>query len=264
MNPSGVSRMNYHDNGGDCWIGGDCDDPAKAANAAAYSALIATGTQTNVLERAYAEATGRSINNYRIISDALGDTPPTWNTPFQDTDFGRQLQMVARLISVRSALGMQRQVFFVSAGNFDTHTEQLGNQLQNLKDMSQALRAFYDATAQMGIADGVTAFTASDFGRSLAVNEDGTDHGWGGHHFVVGGAVRGQRFYGDMPSLARYNDDAPHGNPDDTGGGQIIPKISVDQYSATLARWFDVAAGDISTVFPNLGRFSTADLGFMM
>jgi uncharacterized protein (DUF1501 family) len=260
MDPSGVSRMNYHDNGDQCWITG-CN---TTDNAAAYNALIATGTQTNVLERAYADATGRSISNYRIIADALGDTPPTWNTPFQDTNFGRQLQMVARLISVRSALGMQRQVFFVSAGNFDTHTAQIDNQLQNLQDMSQALRALYDATVQMGIADGVTAFTASDFGRSLAVNQDGTDHGWGGHHFVVGGAVNGQRFYGAMPSLARYNDGVPHGNPDDTGGGQIIPKIAVDQYSATLARWFDVAAGDISTVFPNLGRFSSADLGFMM
>ncbi|MEO7433758.1 MAG: DUF1501 domain-containing protein [Dokdonella sp.] len=263
MNPSGVSRMNYHDNGQDCWIGG-CNDSEIAANTAAYNALIATGTQTNVLERAYADATSRSIGNYRIISEALGDTPPTWSTPFQDTDFGRQLQMVARLISVRSALGMQRQVFFVSAGNFDTHSAQIDNQMQNLQEMSQALRAFHDATTQMGIADGVTAFTASDFGRSLAVNEDGTDHGWGAHHFVVGGAVRGQRFYGDMPSLARYNDESPHGNPDDTGGGQIIPRIAVDQYSATLARWFDVAEGDLSTLFPNLGRFGSSDLGFMM
>jgi uncharacterized protein (DUF1501 family) len=260
MSPDGVSRMSYHDNGDECWIGG-CD---VAANAVAYNALIAPGTQAHVLERAFADASRRSIDNYQIVAAALGDTPPTWTTPFQNTDLGRQLQMVARLIKARSALGMQRQVFFVSAGNFDSHNTQLADQNQNLLELSQALKAFHDAMdLDLQIANSVTSFTASDFGRSLAVNEDGTDHGWGGHHFVVGGAVHGQRFYGEMPSLARYSDAEPHGNPDDTGGGQIIPKIAVDQYSATLASWFDVAAGDMATVFPNLGRFSSANLGFM-
>jgi uncharacterized protein (DUF1501 family) len=264
MNPDGVSRMNYHDNGDQCWIGG-CDGSVRTANQNAYNALMAAGTQAHVLERAYADASRRSIDNYQIVADAIGDTAPTWTTPFQNTDLGRQLQMVARLIKARSTLGMQRQVFFVSAGNYDSHNTQLVDQAQNLQELSQALKAFYDAiNVDLQIANSVTTFTASDFGRSLAVNEDGTDHGWGGHHFVVGGAVRGQRFYGEMPSLARYNDNVPHGNPDDTGGGQIIPKISVDQYSATLASWFDVAAGDIPTVFPNLGRFSSANLGFMM
>ncbi|MEO6688291.1 MAG: DUF1501 domain-containing protein [Dokdonella sp.] len=264
MNPDGVSRMNYHDNGDECWIGG-CDGSIRTANAAAYNALVASGTQANVLERAYADASRRSIDNYQVVAAAIGDTPPTWTTPFQNTDLGRQLQMVARLIKARSALGMQRQVFFVSAGAFDTHNTQLTDQNQNLLEMSQALKAFYDAiNVDLQIANSVTTFTASDFGRSLAVNEDGTDHGWGSHHFVVGGAVRGQRFYGEMPSLARYDEGVPlNGNPDDTGGGQIIPKIAVDQYSATLASWFDVAAGDLPTVFPNLGRFNSANLGFM-
>ena len=259
MDPSGVTRLNYSDDGPEAWIlpGND-----NTAGTTAYNALIASGTQAHVLERAFADAATRSIANYRIIDPALGD-PPTWTTPFQDTDLGNQLQMVARLIGARGALGMSRQVFFVSAGNYDTHSDQSSNQQDNLTQLSQALKAFYDATVQLGIADSVTAFTASDFGRSLAVNSSGTDHGWGGHHFVVGGGVAGQRFYGTMPSLARYDDDNPSSNPDDTGYGQIIPTLAVDQYAATLARWFGVDGGGIADIFPNLGRFGSADLGFM-
>ena len=253
MNPAGVTRLSYSDDGDEAWIiGAD-----NSAGATAYNALIAPGAQTHVLERAYAQAASRSIANYRIIDSALG-TAPLWTTPFPDSDLGSQLQMVARLIGVRAALGMQRQVFFVEAGNYDTHSSQIEDQADNLTALSQALKAFHDATAQLGVADGVTAFTASDFGRSLAVNSSGTDHGWGGHHFVVGGGVRGQRFYGTMPSLA------PDNNPDDTGYAQIIPTLSVDQYAATLARWFGVDAGGIADIYPNLGHFSSSDLGFML
>lgn len=261
MDPSGVTRLSYSDNGPDAWImSGD-----NAAGATAYNALMATGTQASVLERAFADAATRSIANYRIIDAALG-TLPTWTTPFPDTDLGNQLKMVAQLINVRATLGMSRQVFFVSVGNYDSHNTQLADQQANLAELSQALKAFHDATAQLNVANGVTAFTASDFGRSLAINEDGTDHGWGGHHFVVGGAVRGKRYYGAMPSLAPYVDGTPASNPDDTGYGQIIPAIAVDQYSATLARWFGVDAGGIADIYPNLGRFGGfggGDLGFM-
>ncbi|HET6546164.1 MAG TPA: DUF1501 domain-containing protein [Rhodanobacteraceae bacterium] len=252
MDPAGVTRLSYSDDGPEAWvIGADNSD-----GAAAYNALIAPGTQAHVLERAYADAATRSITNYRIIEDALGE-PPIWATPFPDTDLGNQLQMVARMIGARSALGMNRQVFFVAASNYDTHSGQLEDQDYNLRELSQALKAFHDANVQLGVGDDVAAFTASDFGRSLAVNGDGTDHGWGGHHFVVGGGVNGQRFYGAMPSLA------PEGNPDDTGYGQIIPTRAVDQYAATLARWFGVDDGGIADIFPNLGRFDTPDLGFM-
>ena len=259
MDPSGVSRMSYHDDGSGCWIAGSCSDwgaDTMAANSAAYDALVQPGTQANVLERGFAEATSRSIDNYRLIDSALGE-PPVWNTPFPDTDLGNQLQMVARLIGVRGTLGMQRQLFFAATGNYDTHTDQLQEQQNNLASLSQSLKAFYDATVQLGVDQDVAAFTASDFGRSLAVNSSGTDHGWGGHHFVLGGGVAGGRFYGQMPSLA------PVGNPDDTGYGQIIPTLSVDQYSATLARWLGVDAGGIADIFPNLGRFASPDLGFM-
>jgi uncharacterized protein (DUF1501 family) len=252
----GVQRLNYSDGGPESWyLEGD-----NSAGEAAFDALIEPETQAHLFERAFAGATRRSIDNYRLVAAALGE-PPVWTTPFPaDNALAAQLQMVARLIAVRGALGMSRQVFYVSVGGYDTHGAQLEEHDYLLAQLSQALHAFHAATVQLGIEDGVTTFTASDFGRSLAVNSAGTDHGWGGHHLVLGGAVRGQRFYGAMPSLA------PNGNPDDTGYGQIIPTIAVDQYSATLARWFGVDAGGIADIFPNLGRFPAhggADLGFM-
>jgi uncharacterized protein (DUF1501 family) len=255
VDPSGVTGMNYLGDGSETWIIGDApisDDQT------AYNALVSNGTQAHVLERAFASASSRAITNYQLVSAALA-TAPTLSTSFPDTDLGNQLAMVAKIISVRSALGMSRQVFFVSTGNYDTHSDQIENQQDNLSELSQALSAFYSATAEpaLNVANSVTAFTASDFGRTLQGNQTGTDHGWGGHHFVVGGAVRGQRFYGTMPSLKADN------NPDDTGYGQIIPTLAVDQYAATLASWFGVASGDLATVFPNLGRFASSNLGFV-
>lgn len=253
-----VQGMSFRGDGPEWWLVGN--DPGRAA---AYDALRASGAQAHVLERAFADTANRAIANAALLNAAMTGT--RLQTRFPDTDLGNQLAAVALMIKVRAALGMSRQVFFVSVGNYDTHGSQLTDQADNLQQLSQALAAFYAATVEMGVADGVTAFTASDFGRSLAVNSDGTDHGWGGHHFVVGGAVRGQRFYGTMPSLAQYDEGQPNnGNPDDTGYGQIIPTLAVDQYSATLARWYGVDAGGIADMFPNLGRFpGGGDLGFM-
>lgn len=252
----GVERLNYSDGGPESWyLEGD-----NSAGEAAFDALIEPGTQAHLFERAFAGATRRSIDNYRLIAAALGE-PPVWAVPFPtENSLAAQLQMVARLIAVRGALGMNRQVFYVSVGGYDTHSAQLDEHNYLLGQLSQALHAFHAATVQLGVESGVTTFTASDFGRSLAVNSAGTDHAWGGHHFAIGGAVQGQRFYGTLPSLA------PNGNPDDTGYGQIIPTVAVDQYSATLARWFGVDSGGIADIFPNLGRFTAhggGDLGFM-
>lgn len=255
-----VAEMDYLGNGPGSWIM-DNVDGTFADNASAYNALIAPGTQANALERAYASAHGRAINNYTAMNSALNGV--TLNTKFPDSDLGNQLAAIALLLKVRGPLGMNRQVFFVSAGAYDTHGDQLATQHDNLLDLGQSLNAFYNATVELGIESGVTAFTASEFGRSLAVNADGTDHGWGGHHFVVGGAVRGQRFYGNMPSLLAGTDADPNLNPDDTGYGQIIPTLAVDQYAATLATWFGVSGSDLATIFPNLGRFSTANLHFL-
>jgi len=256
----GVAEMDYLGNGPGSWIM-DTANNTLADNAAAYNALIAPGTQANALERAYASAHGRAISNYTAMNSALSNV--TLNTKFPDSDLGNQLAAIALLLKVRGPLGMNRQVFFVSTGGYDTHGDQLTSQNDNLLDLGQSLNAFYNATVELGIDSGVTAFTASEFGRSLAVNVDGTDHGWGGHHFVVGGAVRGQRFYGAMPSLLAGTDADPNLNPDDTGYGQIIPTLAVDQYAATLAAWFGVSGSDLGTIFPNLGRFSASNLRFL-
>jgi uncharacterized protein (DUF1501 family) len=223
-----------------------------------FNALMADGTQAHMFERAYARATRRSIATYTMLNTALS-AAPTWTTAFPASNLGAQLQQVANIISVRgsSGLNMRRQVFFVGLGGFDTHDDQITSQSDLLAQLSSALHAFNAATEQLGIASQITTFTASDFGRTLSTNGDGTDHGWGGHHIVMGGAVRGGRFYGAMPSLAQNN------NPDDAGYGQVIPTTSVDQYAATLATWFGVNSGNLSVLFPRLGEFATANLGFI-
>jgi uncharacterized protein (DUF1501 family) len=222
----------------------------------AFNALMAQGTQAHMFERGYANAMRRSIATYEMVNTALNAATPL-TTVFPSGNLGRQLQMVARMINVRAALGMQKQVFYVGLGGFDTHNDQLGTQAAILTDLSQSLKAFYDASVEMGLSESVTTFTASDFGRTLSTNSDGTDHGWGGHHFVVGGAVRGGRFFGTMNSLAQ------NGNPDDAGYGQIIPTTSVDQYAATLASWFGVSASGIADIFPTLPQYAVPNLGFM-
>ena len=209
----------------------------------------------NALQRQYASIMRRSMDNEVMINDAL-DNGGTLATTFPETHLGRQLRMIARLINVRSALQMQRQIFFVGLGGFDTHDNQLADQAEQLAELDGALAAFHAATVEMSLADAVTTFTASEFGRTTSVNGDGTDHGWGSHHLVMGGAVNGRRIYGIPPNLSV-------GGPDDADWGQIIPTTSVDQYAATIARWYGVPPGDMTTVFPNLGRFGTPDLGFM-
>lgn len=251
LSPAGVERMSYLGDGPESWV-----IPANAAGITAHEALLAAGSQDHVFERAFADSMRNAVINYEIVDAAL-NAAPGLTTPFPNTPLGQQLRMAARMMQVRGILGMQRQVFFASVGNYDTHSYQNDDQQSNLSQLSQALKAFHAATVELDIDSSVTAFTASDFGRSLAVNGDGTDHGWGGHHFVVGGAVRGQRFYGAMPSLRADN------NPDDTGYGQIIPTTAVDQYAATLARWFGVSPSEIADIFPALARFDRADLGFM-
>jgi uncharacterized protein (DUF1501 family) len=194
-------------------------------------------------------------NGAQINAALAGENPLTTVFP-GDNRLAAQLRMVARLINVRATLQMQRQIFFVGLGGFDTHDSQLEDQAERLAQLDGALAAFHAATVEMGLADSVTTFTASDFGRTTSINGDGTDHGWGSHHLVLGGAVSGGRLYGTLPNLA------PDG-PDDAAWGQVIPTTAVDQYAATLSRWYGVPEGEIATVFPNIGRFATSDLGFM-
>jgi uncharacterized protein (DUF1501 family) len=215
----------------------------------------------NLFERGYSGIFDRALASQELLSGALAGAPAL-PVAFPATELGAQLAMVARLVSVREALGLERQIFFCAAQGFDTHDGQVaadataGAHASLLAELDAALVAFDGAMGALGIADSVTTFTASDFGRTYRPNGAGSDHGWGSHHFVVGGAVRGGQLYGEMPALAVDG-------PDDAGEGRWIPTTSVDEYSATLARWFGVAESDLELVVPNLGRFATRDLGFM-
>lgn len=211
---------------------------------------------SNLMQASYRDVLKLALDNNQYISSAL-NSQPALTTVFPNTNLGNQLKMVARLIQSRSAMSMQRQIFFVSQGGYDTHGPQFTAQANLLRELSDAMAAFYAATNEMNIANQVTQFTASDFGRTLRFNGEGSDHGWGSHHFIVGGAVRGQRLYGTFPNLLM-------GGPDDTSQGRYIPTTSVDQYSATLAKWFGVSPGRLPDLFPNLGRFNNQDLGFLV
>ena len=210
---------------------------------------------TNVFEKAYRDTFKSSIDDANRLSAALANAPKT-NTAFPDNKLAKQLQMIAKLISVRTALGLQRQIFFCSLDGFDTHGEQLTTQSTLLQQVSQALDAFYQTTVELGVASSVTTFTASDFGRTYKSNGKGSDHGWGNYHFVLGGAVKGGDIYGRIPVLQIDG-------PDDSSEGRWIPTISTDQYAATMASWFGTSAGSLATIFPNINGFANPNLGFM-
>ena len=214
--------------------------------------------RTHLLENEYNRVMLRSINANDILTNALA-TAPTIATPFPTpSSLADQLKLVARMISNATALGAKRQVFFVSLGGFDNHDGLLTTHPGLLKAVGDALSAFYTATIELGVANQVTTFTASDFGRTLSGNNDGSDHGWGSMHFVLGGAVNGQRFYGTPPAVA-------NNGPDDVGQGRLLPSTSVDQYAATLGKWLGVSDADLLTLLPNLANYnlSARNLGFV-
>jgi len=210
----------------------------------------------NLFEQAYADTLLRSIGSNDVLNAAFASVP-TLQTSFPATDLAQQLNMAAKLIGARRYLGMQRQIFFCSVQGYDTHGGQLLAQANLLTELSQALNAFYSATVEMGVDSQVTTFTASDFGRTLRSNGTGSDHAWGNHQLVLGGAVRGGALYGMFPTLEI-------GGPDDAAdGGRWIPTTSVDEFSATMAAWFGVANSDLPFVFPNIHRFANPNLGFL-
>lgn len=210
----------------------------------------------NLYEQAFAQTMTRAIDNDALLKSALA-TIPTMNTVYPSTELANQLKMIAKLIAARNALGHKRQVFFAAVNGYDLHGGQVGAHDNLLAELSGAMKAFYDSTVELGVASSVTTFTASDFGRTLQTNGSGSDHGWGNHHLIMGGGVRGQRVYNSYPSLVL-------GGPNDTTQGRWIPTVSVDEYSATLAKWFGVSTTNLSTVLPNLGRFARPDLAFML
>ena len=240
--------------------------------------------------KSYAKVLDHSMAEAGILTAALAlnasaswlsNFPSSITTPNGGSTFTSslmsQMKMVARLIEAGSrsvangGLGMKRQIFFVQVGGYDTHTLQtnnsgntvannakviIGQQANLLAELSQTLNALFQAMTAMSLANKVTAFTVSDFARTFPGNGQGSDHGWGGHHIVMGGAVKGGATYGKFPTLAVNG-------PDDTSTGRWIPTTSVDQYAATLASWFGVDNSNLSIAFPNLGRFASSNLGFV-
>ncbi len=234
----------------------------------AFSQLIQS-PQRHVLAEEYNKITRRSMAAESQITGALSGV--ALSTPFPASNsLADQLKIVARLIGGRASLGARRQVFMVSLDGFDVHDAMAVRQPVLLKKLSDALGAFDASLQQLGVSDKVTTFTASDFGRTLSLNGDGTDHGWGGHQFVMGGSVLGKAFYGAVPPLSTSNSDAPQ-DQWHVGQGRLLPSTSVDQFAATLARWFGVAESELYGVLPNLGHFGDragrsdypVNLGFM-
>jgi uncharacterized protein (DUF1501 family) len=221
----------------------------------------------NALVGGASRTTQQAVNIAQIFSSDVSLT-----TTFPNTTLGNQLLQVAKVIkfnATSSSLGLNRQIFFCQLGGFDTHQNQLTTQSNLLTQLSQALSAFHTATIELGIERQVTAFTLSDFGRTLqpagtTANVVGSDHAWGNHHFVLGGAVNGGDFYGVAGPNGTVFPQLQLGGPSDTDTrGRWIPTVSVEQYAATLARWYGVSDADLPLVFPNIGRFASANLGFM-
>lgn len=231
---------------------------------------IISGDSGNYIQKEHAAITKRSIDAQAMLGPAMAPAgsngvanPTQYLNPntgaLSNNTLATQLQTVARIIAGRSALGAKRQVFFVSLGGFDTHDLQRANHANLLARLSHAI-AYFDSTLAnlMGsdMRNQVTLFTASDFGRTFTSNGDGTDHGWGGHHFIVGGAVKGGDIYGNFPVTGLKH-------AEDVGSGSLLPQYSVDQYGATLATWFGLSNSQLSEVFPNLNNFSNRNLGFL-
>ena len=233
----------------------------------AYSDVSEHALQTGGLLNA-AIATS-SAANYWTVPFPTTVTSPTGGNAF-NSGLASQLRMIARLIeaghrdAANGGFGMKRQIFFCQVGGYDTHSGQttgpgqttVGSHANLMAELSQSMFAFQRAMEQLGLSNNVTTFTGSDFGRTFPANGEGSDHGWGSHHMIMGGAVNGRRTYGRFPTLAVNG-------PDDTNTGRWIPTTAIDQYFATLASWFGVDSNNLSTVFPNLNRFASSNLGFV-
>jgi len=234
----------------------------NAARGAGMQQLLKFDNGLQLVQAANGTLT-RGVNYASALSGALAGSTLATQFPLLGADgtpnlLATQLQTVARIIKVRSALGLSRQIFYCNIDGFDTHGGQLAIQDNLLQQVSKAVLAFYQATQELGVDQNVTTFTASEFGRTLTPNgSGGTDHAWGNHHFVIGSGVQGGKFYGQYPLLTLG------GNYDATQRGSLIPTTSVDQYGATLAQWFGVGASSMPTIFPNIGNFQTANLGIL-
>jgi uncharacterized protein (DUF1501 family) len=253
--PVSVSPGNL--GGASCSEGSEC-----SARQTAAQSLITFNSGISLIT-ADDQITSNAYNYAATLTAATKSVTPlqtSFYTPGTKTltPIAAQLQQIAQIIQVRAALGVQRQIFFAGVGNFDTHSDQLALQAALLQQISPAMNDFYAATVEMGIAGSVTSFTMSDFARTFQPNSNtGTDHAWGSHHFVMGGAVNGGQMYGTFPSLRLAG-------PDDSGSnGRWVPSTGSVQYAATLASWFGVPAAQLPTVFPNIASFPTQNMGFV-
>jgi len=229
---------------------------------------ILTADESNLFAKEYEVVINRSIQAQAMLVNAMAPAgtggvpnPPQFLDPttnmLADNPLAASFQTIARIIAGRASLGVSRQIFYVQLGSFDTHDAQAKTHAQLLTQLGAAFEYFDGLMVNMGLSNNVTSFTISDFGRTLTCNSDGTDHGWGSHHFVVGGAVAGGDMYGQYPVIGVNQ-------VNDVGNGRLIPTTAVEQYAGTLARWFGLADGQIRTVFPNFANFGTSPyMGFM-
>ncbi len=227
-----------------------------SADVSALTSLLTTENGVSLVQAAN-DTLSHSISDASALSAALAKSTPL-KTQFPSTSIGSQLKQVAQIIQVQSYLGMRRQIFFCSLGGFDTHAGELQTHINLYPQLSPALSAFYDATQELGMTQNVTTFTESDFSRTFQpTTDDGSDHAWGSHHLVVGGAVQGGQIFGKFPTFELAG-------PDDADvRGRWIPTTSIDQYGATLCSWFGLPASALATVFPNLANFPVSNLGFL-
>lgn len=248
--PVSVSPGNL--GGAGCSEGSEC-----AARLAAAQSLISFSSGISLIT-ADDQITSNAYSYAATLTAASASLPALQTVFPANNGLASQLKQVAQIIQMRQALGVQRQIFFCGIGNFDTHSNQLALQGALLAQISPALAAFYQATQELGVASEVTTFTMSDFARTFQPNSNtGTDHAWGSHHFVIGGAVKGGAMYGTYPTLAL-------GGPDDSGSnGRWVPTTGSVQYAATLAQWFGVPQSQLNLVFPNIGAFGSSNLGFI-
>ncbi len=239
--------------------GASCNEGTTecAAQQATAQALLQFSSGLSLVQ-ADNTITNNAYNYAQILTAATASLPALQTVFPTGNSLASQLKQIAQIIQARSALGVNRQIFFASLGNFDTHSDQVTLQSALLASLSPALAAFYQATQELGVASNVTTFTMSDFSRTYQPNSNtGSDHAWGSHHIVLGGAVKGGQMYGKFPTLAL-------GGPDDSGSnGRWVPTTGSVQYAATLAQWFGVSAAQLPTIFPNIGSFTSNNLGFV-
>jgi uncharacterized protein (DUF1501 family) len=228
-----------------------------SANCSAALRTLVTAPSAHVFENEYARVMSRSLVAGDTLNAALAGGPAISTVFPTGNGLADQLKLVARMIGSSSEVGAKRQVFFVSLGGFDNHDGLATIHPGLLTSVAEAMSAFYAATVELGVANQVTSFTASDFGRTLT-GSNGSDHGWGSMHFMLGGAVNGGRFYGTAPLVANNGDD-------DVGQGRLLPSTSVDQYAATLGKWFGISDTDLLMVLPNLAHWNASQrtLGFV-